>query len=150
MDELPYDDAMFERKMSDLQRRYDKQYDTMQEVENDIEEVKMQLMSIRQNQLTEENIYNVLLAFDDLYDTFDPMEKKQFFRSFIERIEIYPQKREDGTYLKKLVFNFPIPSFNSGTGKEISLEYSDTLETVVLLRRKKVDGYIEVNLETYG
>lgn len=76
------------------------------EVENDIEEVKMQLMSIRQNQLTEENIYNVLLAFDDLYDTFDPMEKKQFFKSFIERIEIYPQKREDGTYLKKLVFNF--------------------------------------------
>ena len=33
-----------------------------------------ELMSIRQNQLTEENIYNVLLAFDDLYDTFDPME----------------------------------------------------------------------------
>ena len=150
MDELPYDDAMFERKMSDLQRRYDKQYDTMQEVENDIEEVKMQLMSIRQNQLTEENIYNVLLAFDDLYDTFDPVEKKQFFKSFIERIEIYPQKREDGTYLKKLVFNFPIPSFNGGTGKEISLEYSDTLETVVLLWRKadQADRHIVVNYET--
>ena len=25
-----------------------------------------------------------------------------------------------------------------------------TVETVVLLRRKKVDGYIEVNLETNG
>lgn len=87
-------------------------------------------------QTTEENIYNVLLAFDDLYDTFDPMEKKQFFKSFIERIEIYPQKREDGTYLKELVFNFPIPSFNGGTGKEISLEYSDTLETVCCLCRR--------------
>ena len=105
-------------------------------------------MSIRQNQLTEENIYNVLLAFDDLFDTFDPMEKKQFFRSFIERIEIYPQKREDGTYLKKLVFNFPIPSFNGGTGREISLEYSDTLETCCLLERlRNVKDHVTFTLD---
>lgn len=32
MDELPYDDAMYERKITDLQRRCDKQYDTMLEI----------------------------------------------------------------------------------------------------------------------
>lgn len=77
--------------------RCDKQYDTMLEIENVIEEVKVQLKSIREKQMTEENIYNALLAFDDLYDSFNPMEKKQFFRNFLEKIEIYPQKRKDGT-----------------------------------------------------
>lgn len=135
MDELAYDDPMYERKITDLQMRCDKQYDTMLEVENELEEVKVQLKSIREKQMTEENIYNALLAFDDLYDSFDPMEKKQFFRSFLEKIEIYPQKRKDGTYLKSLVFNFPIPTANGGTGREISLEYSDMLETIVVLSR---------------
>ena len=40
---------------------------------------------------------------------------------------------KDGTYLKSLVFNFPIPTANGGTGREISLEYSDMLETIVIL-----------------
>ena len=47
--------------------RCDKQYDTMLEIENEIEEDKVQLKSIREKQMTEENIYNALLAFDDLY-----------------------------------------------------------------------------------
>ena len=104
------------------------------------------MKSIREKQMTEENIYNALLAFDDLYDTFDPMEKKQFFRSFLERIEIYPQKRKDGTYLKSLVFNFPIPTANGGTGREISLEYSDMLETIVILSKLSSAPKLEVSI----
>ena len=135
MDELPYDDPIYDRKISDLQKRCDKQYDAMLETEKAIEEVKLQLVNIREKRLSQESIYNVLLAFDDLYDSFEPMEKKLFFRSFLEKIEIFPQKRADGTYLKKLVFNFPIPSLKGKLEKEISLEYSDMLETVVLLSK---------------
>ena len=66
--------------------------------------------------MTEENIYNALLAFNDLNDAFDPMVKKQFFKIFLERIEIYPQKRIDGTYPRRLVFNFPISTANGAQG----------------------------------
>ena len=135
MDELPYDDPMYDRKINDLQNRCNKQYEVMLEVEDAISEVKTQITNIRKKQLTEESIYNVLLAFDDLYDTFEPMEKKLFFRSFLERIEIFPQKREDGTYLRKLIFNFPMPNLGGESGKELTLEYEDSLETIVILTK---------------
>ena len=30
-------------------------------------------------------------------------------KAFIERIEMFPEKRKDGSWIKKIVFNFPVP-----------------------------------------
>ena len=69
-------------------------------------------------------------------------------RAFIERIDLYPEKQEDGNWIRNIVFNFPVP-VNGQEVKELPLETGTTLETVVLLGRKdiKPDPYIRLGLD---
>ena len=59
--------------------------------------------------ISADNIYQLLLAFDKLYDTFSEVEQRDFMRAFIERIDIYPEKPENGCWIRNIVFNFPMP-----------------------------------------
>ena len=136
MDALDVTDAHYEKKILDLQRRYDSQYDVIAEAETQIEDVKTQIQSIRQEKISADNIYKLLLAFDELYQSSTEMERKEFMRAFIEKIEIYPEKRKDGCWVKKIVFNFPVP-VNGEDVIEYSLESLTTVETVVLMSRDK-------------
>ena len=53
-------------------------------------------------------------------------------KAFIERIEMFPEKRKDGSWIKKIVFNFPVP-VDGEEVKEFTLETETTVETVYLL-----------------
>ena len=67
------------------------------------------IRTIRQEQLTGENIYRLLLAFEQLYNTCSEAEQRDLMRALIERIDLYPEKPKDGCWIRKIVFNFPIP-----------------------------------------
>ena len=67
-------------------------------------------------------------------------------KAFIERIEMFPEKRKDGSWIKKIVFNFPVP-VDGEEVKELPWETETTVETVVLLSRKTPDDTIEVDLD---
>ncbi len=62
-------------------------------------------------------------------------------RAFIERIELYPERRKDGCWIKKIVFNFPVP-INGEEVTELPLENGTTLETIVCLS-KLADTHVE-------
>ena len=81
------------------------------------------------------NIYRLLLAFDEVYHSATEAEQKEFMKAFIERIEMFPEKRKDGSWIKKIVFNFPVP-VDGEEVKELPLETETTVETVVLLSHK--------------
>lgn len=66
-------------------------------------------------------------------------------RAFIERIELFPEKREDGNWIRNIVFNFPVP-VNGGEVKELPLEYESTVEAVLLLTKLNVERHIEVDV----
>ena len=134
MDTLDINDPYFDRKILDLQRRYDEQYGRIEEIETQIDEVKSQIQSIRQEKISGENIYQLLLAFDEVYGAATEIEQKEFMRAFIERIDLYPEKQKDGNWIRNMVFNFPVP-VNGQEVKELPLESGTTLETVVLLRK---------------
>ena len=51
---------------------------------------------LRQDKISGGNIYQLLLAFDQVYGFASEVERKEFMRTFIERIEIYPEKPENG------------------------------------------------------
>ena len=138
MDALDVTDAHYSKKILDLQRRYDVQYDVIAEVENQIEDVETQIQSIRQEKISADNIYKLLLAFDELYQSATEMERKEFMRAFIEKIEIYPEKRKDDCWVRKIVFNFPVP-VNGEDVIEYSLESLTTVETVCCLYHQKKD-----------
>ena len=70
-------------------------------------------------------------------------------KAFIERIEMFPEKRKDGSWIKKIVFNFPVP-VDGEEVKELPLETETTVETVVLLSKGEVDSKkirVEFSLE---
>ena len=132
MDELDPDDPRYDKKISDLQRRYDAQYDKIEEIEDQLEELEEQILTIRQEKISGDNIYQMLTAFDKLYDSFSEIEKKRFMQTFIERIDIYPEKPENGCWIRNIVFNFPIP-MDGKEVKELPLEDETMLEMVCLL-----------------
>lgn len=96
MDTLDINDAHFDCKMLDLQWRYDEQYGRIEEIEIQIDENKSQIQNIRQEKISCDNIYQLLLAFDEVYGSATEVEQKEFMRAFIEQIDLYPEKQKDG------------------------------------------------------
>ncbi|MCI8586517.1 MAG: recombinase family protein [Lachnospiraceae bacterium] len=60
---------------------------------------------------------------------------KEFLRDFIESVEIYPEKMDNGRMLKQMNFNSPV-YYDGEVGKEIRLLNEHTVETVAQLLRK--------------
>ena len=163
MDNLDVTDTHYDKKISDLQRRLDAQYDRIDEVEETRAELKSQIYELKKNQIDADSIYRFLGAFNEVYSECTDAEKKQFMQAFIERIDIFPERREDGNWIQNIKFQFPVPIIKEGKevaqikgislDKEksnehmVSLEKLSTLETVVLLSHKKPDGHINVKVE---
>ena len=146
MDTLDINDVHYDRKILDLQRRYDEQYDTIEEIEVQIGELQSQIRSIQQEKISGDNIYRLLLAFDEVYHSATEAEQKEFMKAFIERIEMFPEKRKDGSWIKKIVFNFPVP-VDGEEVKELPLETETTVETICLLSKLNAKQHIEINLD---
>ena len=146
MDTLDINDAHYDRKILDLQRRYDEQYDTIEEIEVQIGELQSQIRSIQQEKISGDNIYRLLLAFDEVYHSATEAEQKEFMKAFIERIEMFPEKRKDGSWIKKIVFNFPVP-IDGEEVKELPLETETTVETVCLLSKLQSKEHIEIEVK---
>ena len=146
MDNLDVTDSMYEKKYDDLQKRFYDKYDEMALTENHMDEIQSRLAHIRRKQLSGDRIYNFLIAFDKLYDKLSDAEKKEFMGTFVESIELYPERLENGKFLKHIHFRFPV-YYNGTVIDDISWENESTVETVVLLSHKKADSYIHIDVE---
>ena len=149
MDSLDIMDKFYEKKYQDMETRLYRLYDEIEGVENSIEEVKNRLLNIRQQKISEENVYQFLLYFDKLYDKFTDLEKKEFLNSFVEQVDIYEQEQPDGRFLKHIKFRFPV-YFGDRETQELCWDNKSTVETVVLLSKGEVDSKkirVEFSLE---
>lgn len=135
MDSLDIMDKFYEKKYQDMETRLYRLYDEIEGVENSIEEVKNRLLNIRQQKISEENVYQFLLYFDKLYDKFTDPEKKEFLNSFVEQVDIYEQEQLDGRFLKHIKFRFSV-YFGDRETQELCWDNESTVETVVLMLRK--------------
>ena len=154
MDNLDVTDTHYDKKISDLQRRLDAQYDRIDEVEETMAELKSQIYELKKNQIDADSIYGFLGAFNEVYSECTDAEKKQFMQAFIERIDIFPERREDGNWIQNIKFQFPVPIIKEGKevaqikgislDKEksdehmVSLEKLSTLETIVSLNKTAI------------
>ena len=135
MDSLDIMDKFYEKKYQDMETRLYRLYDESEGVENSIEEVKNRLLNIKQQKISEENVYQFLLYFDKLYDKFTDLEKKEFLNSFVEQVDIYEQEQPDGRFLKHIKFRFPV-YFGDRETQELCWDKESTVETVVLMSGK--------------
>ena len=146
MDSLDIMDKFYEKKYQDMETSLYRLYDEIEGVENSIEEVKNRLLNIRQQKISEENVYQFLLYFDKLYDKFTDLEKKEFLNSFVEQVDIYEQEQPDGRFLKHIKFRFPV-YFGDREIQELCWDNESTVESVVKLSLKKDTPKIEVTME---
>lgn len=136
MDHLSVSDKNYDKKYNDMQERLDKLYDEITDIENAMEEVETRLYNIRQDKISEDNVYQFLLFFDKLYDKFTDLEKKTFLRSFLSDVFIYEEEQKDGRILKGLRFKFPI-YMNGRNVLGVDWDNESTDESVCLLTRIK-------------
>ena len=132
MDHLSVSDKNYDKKYNDMQERLDKLYDEITDIENAMEEVETRLYNIRQDKISEDNVYQFLLFFDKLYDKFTDLEKKTFLKSFLSDVFIYEEEQKDGRILKGLRFKFPI-YMNGRNVLGVDCDNESTDETVCLL-----------------
>ena len=139
IDHLSVSDKNYDKKYNDMQERLDKLYDEITDIEDAMEEVETRVYNIRQDKISEDNVYQFLLFFDKLYDKFTDLEKKTFLKSFLSDVFIYEEEQKDGRILKGLQFKFPI-YMNGRNVLGVEWDNESTDETVVLLSKGMVDS----------
>ena len=89
----------------------------------------------RQNQITGKQIYDILVHFEMMYYKMTDLEKKEFMKDFINSIELYPEKMDNGSIVKQINFKFGV-YYEGHETMDIRLLNEKTVETVVGLQRK--------------
>ena len=66
--------------------------------------------------------------------------------SFIERVEIYPERRSDGRIVKRIEFRFPV-YFNGSKITGLGWDETDMSETVMVLSKISDAEHIDIKLD---
>ena len=143
IDSLDPDDKHYIKRKADLDDRLYKMYDKIEDTENLLIAARAKKMSIEAEKLTGDNIYKVLIYFDKLYAVMNEQEKRQVMESLISEIQIYPERQENGQWLKSIKFKLPIIEEDMN----MSLDNKSHIETVCLLSHKSPDSHINVTVE---
>jgi len=135
LDKLDVSDRHYDRKYESLSRRLDDAFDAIESAENKIKDCEARLESIKKQGLSKESVYKVLRLFDKQFNMMTDYEKKSFVRTFIDSIELYPDKKSvNGCPIKTVHFKFPV-AYNGEEVYEISPPLEKTVETIVLLQK---------------
>ena len=132
MERLDINDKHYDRKYQDMQDRMDILYDRISDLEDAIADIDARIRGAYGEKITTDQLYKILLSFDKMYYRMTDLEKKQFMRDFIDEIELYPEKQEDGRILKQLSLGFPV-FYEGSEGDTIRLHKENTVEVVALL-----------------
>ena len=132
IDSLDPDDRHYGRRKSDLDDRLYGMYDKIEELESLLIAARAKKQAIEAEKLTGDNIYKVLIYFDQLYGKMNDREKRQLIEELISEIQIYPERQPNGQWLKSIKFRLPIIEEDMN----ISLDNEQQVETIVLLQRE--------------
>ena len=134
LDALDAGDKHYARKFQDMQDRLDNLYDRISDFENEIADVEEKIKAAYGRQISEKQLYQILQKFDILYAEMTDFEKKEFMQLFIDAIELYPEKMDDGRIIRQIDLAFPV-YYEGFEGEAIRLLNENTVETVVLLQK---------------
>lgn len=132
IDSLPADAKYRERKLHDMTLRLDSLYDVIVELEEKIEDAKLRRDAIKQQAITLENIYKIMVNFDCVYNIINDEEKRNVVTALIKEIEIY--RNDESEYpLKRIGLNFPVFK-DGGEVTELLWDKGNTVDTMARLR----------------
>ena len=148
LDNLDVNDKHYNRKYADMSNRLDDLYDKIDDIEQSIDNIDITLEEATAQKVTAKEIYKILANFDKLYDKMNDIEKKKFFHTLLEKVEVHDtrEKQSDGI-IKKVVFKFPV--FIDGQLADTAmLTQKSTVETVCLLSKlHEAKHHVNVKLD---
>ena len=145
IDSLVFDDPNYDKKYEDLQERQNKIYTQIADAEKQLAECETRIENVVKRKLTMDNIYQVLLCFKELYSQFSDLEKKEFMQSFVEKVEIYPERQPNSRIIKSIYFNFPV-YYGEKEVDMLNWDNEKSAEAVCLLSKLKSSKHIDVEL----
>lgn len=108
MDNLDVLEENYFEEYEELERRIDQIYDELADLEDLMSEMSNKISSLENGVAAQENIRRILSNFQIIFDEMDCSDKKEFYRNLIERIDVYPEKRDDRRIIRSITFKFPI------------------------------------------
>lgn len=128
------DDKYAERKRDEYNRRLDKIYNQIYDIEDCIERCKRRIIIAEQESLNVDMIYKILLSFDEIYDKMNDKDKRELIKCMIKEIKLYmpEEQKVQGHAVKSIVYSFPIE-------EDViqSLRVKEThVETIVLIQKR--------------
>lgn len=120
---------------ADLDNRIYNMYDSIDELEEQLAIARNKKMMAVSDKMKADNVYKILLFFDELYHKMNEEEQRTLMSLLISEIHVFEERTESGQWLKELVFNLPIID---GERVNMSLDKENTVETVVCLYRSSL------------
>lgn len=107
-------------------------YDKIEEIENQFIAARAKKQSIEAEKVTNDNIFSILIHFEEMYCLMNEIEKRQLVEALISEIQIYEERQPDGQRLKSIKFKLPIIEEDVS----VRLDNGNHVECVVLMSRK--------------
>ena len=145
IDNIDDDDIYSSRRRDDMARRLNDIYTQIYQTEDALQDAKMKMESLKQDNLNVQTIYSLLSSFDKIYDMMTKEERRALIKYLISEVKVYmPEERKAlGRCCKEITYRFPIE-------KSVLADFSENgvhVETVVLLSKLRSEHHIEVDLD---
>ena len=108
LDNLDIFDEDYDQRYEEMQITLNDIYDEIDEAEYKIQDVISQMEVLKQGVRAAQNIVLMLVNFGKIYERMSCREKREMYRMFIERIDVFPKEQSDGRILKSIAFKFSL------------------------------------------
>ena len=137
-----------ERKLHDMTLRLDSLYDVIVELEEKIEDARLRRDAIKQQAITLENIYKIMVNFDCVYNIINDEEKRNVVTALIKEIEIY--RNDESEYpLKRIGLNFPVFK-DGGEVTELLWDKGNTVDDLDIMTLRSTDAGVAFYVASNG
>ena len=144
IDGISEDDKNAERRRQDMNRRLDKLYGEIYDIEDQIAACEQRKAAVEENILTQENIYRTLLVFDEFFDKMSKEDKRRVLESLIAEVQLHPKEtwKEGKSPVKAIHYTFPISDGVMSTLRENVA----SVETVAVLVKNISSDKMQISM----
>ena len=146
IDAIYDDDKHAERKRKDMNNRLNKIYEEIYNIEDMITDCEKKKEAAKQDVLTKENVFKMLLVFDKIFDKMNDADKRKLLESMIAEVHLHPKDtwQEGKNPIKEIKYAFPV----SQEVMEALRENVASVETVCLLSKlHEAKHHVNVKLD---
>ena len=108
IDSLDPDDKHYIKRKADLDDRLYKMYDKIEDIENNLIAARAKKQSIEADKVTSDNIFSILMHFEEMYCLMNEIEKRQLIEALVSEVQIYEERQPNGQWIKSIKFRLPI------------------------------------------